>query len=411
MNFPFFIAKRYLIAKKSHNVINLISFISVIGVMVGTMALIVILSAFNGFDDLVHSLFNSFDPDLKILPATGKTFADTLHDMNRVKHLAGVMYASDVIEDNALLQYGKRQYIATVKGVSDEYTSMSGLDTMIVDGKFTLHYKNSPMAVVGQGIAISLSIGLNFINPIIVYVPRRTGRISMNPEKAFNREIIFPSGIFAIQQDFDQKYVIVPIAFARKLFEYTHELSAVELKLKPGSDLEKTEEEIKRLLGPDFQVKNRYEQQALLYRIMKTEKWAIFLILTFILIIASFNVIGSLSMLIIEKKEDIRTFRSLGSNGSVIRRIFLYEGWMITIVGALTGIIAGLLICWLQFRYGLVKIPGSGSFVIDTYPVKVRAVDIIIVFFTVLGIGYLAAWYPVRFITKRLLGKDFTNIR
>ncbi len=369
------------------------------------MALVVVLSTFNGFDDLVHSLFNSFNPDLKITSVMGKTFPDTLQKIYRVKHLPEVMFAADVIEGNALLQYGKRQYIATVKGVSDNYTSMSGVDTMMVDGKFTLHYKNSPMAVVGQGIAMNLGVGLNFVNPIIVYVPRRTGHISLDPEKAFNRMLIFPSGVFAIQQDFDLKYMIVPIDFTRKLFDYTHELSAVEIKCKPGADQKKTEEEISRILGPDFYVKNRYEQEAVLYRIMKTEKWAIFLILTFILLIASFNVIGSLSMLIIEKKEDIHTFRSLGGNIPLIRRIFLYEGWMITIVGALAGVILGLLICWIQLKFGLVKIPGSGSFVIDTYPVKVQIADLVMVFLTVAGIGFLAAWYPVRFITGRLLAR------
>ncbi|HHJ10146.1 MAG TPA: ABC transporter permease [Bacteroidetes bacterium] len=406
MNFPFYIAKRYLVAKKSHNVINLISFISVIGVMVGTMALVVVLSSFNGFDDLVHSLFNSFDPDLKITPAKGKTFPDSLAVIKKVKHLPEVMHAADVVEENALLQYRKRQYIATVKGVSDEYTAMSGVDSMMVDGAFVLHSKGAPMAVLGQGIAINLGVGLNFISPIKIYVPRRTKHISLNPERAFNKKYIFPSGVFAIQQDFDLKYMIVPLEFARELFGYTYELSAVELKFKPGVNNKQTEEKIENILGADFLVKNRYEQQALLYRIMKTEKWVIFLILTFILIIASFNVIGSLSMLIIEKKEDIMTFRNLGGDHSLIRRIFLFEGWMITIVGAVAGIALGLFICWLQLHFGIVKIPGSGSFVIDTYPVKVQALDILLIFLTVLAIGYGAAWYPVRFIIGRLVRND-----
>ncbi len=410
LNFPFYIARRYLIAKKSHNVINLISFISVVGVMVGTMALVVVLSSFNGFDDLVHSLFNSFDPDLKITPAQGKTFPDTLAAMKKVKQLPEVMVAADVIEENALLQYRNRQYIATVKGVSDDYIAMSGVDSMMVDGKFVLHEKNAPMAVVGQGIAMNLGVGLNFISPIKIYVPRRSKHISLNPERAFNKKYIFPAGVFAIQQDFDLKYMIVPLEFARELFGYHHELSAVEIKLKPGVQEKKAEEKIQTILGPAFRVKNRYEQQALLYRIMKTEKWAIFLILTFILIIASFNVIGSLSMLIIEKKEDIMTFRNLGGDYSLIRKIFLLEGWMITIVGAAAGVALGLFICWLQLRFGIVKIPGSGSFVIDTYPVKVLAPDIFLVFLTVLAIGYGAAWYPVRFIIGRMMKSDKRKI-
>ncbi len=400
VNFPLYIAKRYLVARKSHNVINLISGISVVGVMTGTMALVIILSAFNGFDTLVHSLFNAFDPDLKITPATGKTFPDTMPSLQRVEALPAVMYASGVIEENALLQYGDRQYIATVKGVGDVYTKMSGIDTMIVDGSFSLHQKGAPMAVVGQGIASNLGIGLHFITPIKVYVPRRGGRISPDPSKAFNKSYIFPAGVFAIQQDFDTKYMIVPISFARKLFGYGHELSALEIKLRPGAEVKRVQEQIRQILGSGFQVKDRYEQQALLYRIMKTEKWAIFLILSFILLIASFNVIGSLSMLIIEKQDDIATLRSLGAGVPVLRRIFLLEGWMITIAGAFAGVVLGLLVCWLQQQFGLVKIPGSGSFVIDTYPIVIKALDVLVVFVTVLAIGYGAAWYPVRMMVK-----------
>ena len=389
-----------MVARKSHNVINLISGISVTGVMVGTMALVIILSAFNGFDHLVHSLFNAFDPDLKITPVTGKTFPDTLPSLQRVSTLPEVLYTSGVVEENALLQYGDRQYIATVKGVGEAYTKMSGIDTMIVDGSFVLHQKGAPMAVVGQGIASSLGIGLHFITPIKIYVPRRGERVSLNPEKAFNKSYIFPAGVFAIQQDFDLKYMIVPITFARNLFGYDHELSAVEVKLRPGADVQAVQEKIRSLLGPGFHVKDRYEQQALLYRIMKTEKWAIFLILTFILVIASFNVIGSLSMLILEKQEDIATLRSLGAGVPVLRRIFLLEGWMITVAGAVAGVVLGLLVCWVQLQFGVVKIPGSGSFVIDTYPIVIRVWDVLVVFVTVLAIGYGAAWYPVRMMIR-----------
>jgi len=400
VNFPFYIARRYLVARKSHNVINLISGISVTGVMTGTMALVIILSAFNGFDHLVHSLFNAFDPDLKITPVAGKTFPDTLPSLQQVAALSEVMYTTGVVEENALLQYGDRQYIATVKGVGDAYTKMSGIDTMIVDGKFELYEKGAPMAIVGQGIASNLGIGLHFITPIKVYVPRRGERVSLDPGKAFNKSYIFPAGVFAIQQDFDLKYMIVPLAFARRLFGYDHELSAVEVKLRPGAEVKRVQEKISRLLGPSFRVKDRYEQQALLYRIMKTEKWAIFLILTFILIIASFNIIGSLSMLIIEKQEDMATLRSLGAGVPVLRRIFLLEGWMITVAGAVAGVVLGLLVCWVQLQFGVVKIPGSGSFVIDTYPIVIRMGDVAVVFVTVLAIGYVAAWYPVRMMIR-----------
>lgn len=403
MNFSFYIAKRYLFARKSKNVINIISAISVVGVSIGTMALIVILSVFNGFDNLVQSLFNSFDPDIKITIKEGKTFSSGAERIQNLKKLKGVLYMSEIIEENALLKYDDRQYIVTVKGVSDEFINMSGIDSMIIDGEFILKENKNNYAVIGQGVALSLAVGLNFITPINIYVPKRTQKVSINPEKAFSRKYIYPSGIFAIQQDFDSRYIIVPIDFARDLLDYSNEVSAIELKLDPVFNKNKIQEEIKKHLGTGYEVKNRFEQQELLYKIMKSEKWAIFLILTFILIIASFNVIGSLTMLIIEKKKDIDTLRSLGTNLSVLRKIFLFEGWMISILGAILGLMTGTIICWIQQHFGLIKIQGSDSFVIDTYPVNIELPDFIYVFLTVLFIGYLAAWYPVRYITRKFL--------
>lgn len=403
MNFSFYIAKRYLFARKSRNVINIISAISVVGVSIGTMALIVILSVFNGFDNLVQSLFNSFDPDIKITIKEGKTFSSGTERIQNLKKLKGVLYMSEIIEENALLKYDDRQYIVTVKGVSDEFINMSGIDSMIIDGEFILKENKNNYAVIGQGVALNLAVGLNFITPINIYVPKRTQKVSLNPEKAFSRKYIFPSGIFAIQQDFDSRYIIVPIEFARDLLDYSNEVSAIELKLDPVFNKNKIQEEIKNYLGTGYEVKNRFEQQELLYKIMKSEKWAIFLILTFILIIASFNVIGSLTMLIIEKKKDIDTLRSLGTNLSVLRKIFLFEGWMISILGAILGLMTGTIICWIQQHFGLIKIQGSDSFVIDTYPVSMEFPDFIYVFLTVLFIGYLAAWYPVRYISGKFL--------
>lgn len=403
MNFSFYIAKRYLFAKKSRNVINIISAISVVGVSIGTMALIVILSVFNGFDNLVQSLFNSFDPDIKITIKEGKTFSSGAERIQNLKKLKGVLYMSEIIEENALLKYDDRQYIVTVKGVSDEFINMSGIDSMIIDGEFILKENKNNYAVIGQGVALNLAVGLNFITPINIYIPKRTQKVSLNPEKAFSRKYIFPSGIFAIQQDFDSRYIIVPIDFARDLLDYSNEVSAIELKLDPVFNKDKIQEEIKKHLGTGYEVKNRFEQQELLYKIMKSEKWAIFLILTFILIIASFNVIGSLTMLIIEKKKDIDTLRSLGTNLSVLRKIFLFEGWMISILGAILGLLTGTIICWIQQHFGLIKIQGSESFVIDTYPVYLELPDFVYVFVTVFFIGYLAAWYPVRYISGKFL--------
>lgn len=406
MNFPFFVAQRYLFAKKTQNTINLISAISVVGVAIGTMALIVVLSVFNGFDSLVHSLFNSFNPDLKITIKEGKRFSSELPSLIKLKQIEGVLYQAEVIEEKALLKYGNKQDIVTIKGVSSNFIYMSGIDSMIVDGDFVLQQGNNDYAIVGQGIAIKLAIGLTFVNPIIIYVPKRTASVSMNPERAFNRKYIFPSGIFAIQQDFDSKYLIVPIKFARELLNFTSEVSSLELKLDPSSDPLAVQQEVKEIMGNDFFVKNRYEQEELLYRIMKTEKWAIFFILTFILIVASFNIIGSLTMLIIEKKKDISIIRSMGADLNHIRKIFLYEGWMISILGALAGLVIGVFICWLQQSFGLIRLQGSGSFVIDSYPVKMVFSDFLMVFITVLAIGYFAAWYPVRYITRKFLTQE-----
>ncbi len=377
-----------------------------VGVAIGTIALIVVLSVFNGFDNLVRSLFNSFDPDLKITSVMGKTFPANNKKIQLLEKADGILYLTEVVEENALLRYDERQYIATIKGVGEDFVRMSGIDSMIIDGNFTLVKDGNPYAVMGQGVAVNLAVGLNFISPVIFYVPRNTKLISMNPAKAFNRKYLFPSGIFAIQQDFDSEYVIVPLSFARDLLGYTDEVSAIEIKVDPSYETSMVQENIRELLGPDFSVKNRFEQQELLYKIMKSEKWAIFLILTFILIVASFNVIGSLTMLIIEKKKDIGILRSMGTSLSALRRIFLYEGWMISLLGAFSGLILGTLICWIQQQFGIIRLHGSDSFVIDAYPVSIEIPDLIWIFLTVLLIGYLAAWYPVRYITRRFVLKQ-----
>ncbi len=405
MNFPFYIAKRYLFKKKSQNVINIISTISVVGVGVCTMVLIIILSVFNGFDSLITSLFHSFDADLKITVKEGKSFTIDNEAFEKIKNLEGVAHFSEIVEENALLKYHDKQYVATVKGVSDEFVKMSGIDSMIIEGEFFLKHNNKSFAVIGQGIAYYLSVGLNFVTPINIYVPKRAKKVTFNPEKAFNKVSIFPIGIFAIQQDFDSKYIIVPIEFTRKLLDYTNEVSAVELKFKPGLSGRKNllQKEIRNILGEKYEVKNRYQQHELLYKVMKSEKLAIFLILSFILLIASFNIIGSLTMLIIDKNKDISTLRSLGANLKTIRNIFLIEGWMISIIGALSGLFVGAFVCWLQLKFGIISLYGTGSFIIDHYPVEMHFSDFISVLIIVLFIGFFAAWYPVRYITRRYI--------
>lgn len=403
MRFPLYIARRYLFSRKSQNAINIISGISMLGVAVGTMALVVILSVFNGFDEVVKSLFNSFDPDIEITATRGKVFIPG-ERFQQIREMEGVQYYAEVLEENALLKYDERQHIATIKGVDESFINVTGIDSMVYEGDMVLKDNKRSYAIVGQGVAYNLQIGLNFINPLFVYMPKRVGRINLaNPDDAFRRQYIFPKAIFAIEQDYDSKYVIVPIEFIRNLLDYNNEASAVEIKLDPAYDPMATQERIKKILGAEFQVKNRTEQNEMFYKVMRSEKWAIFLILTFILIIASFNIIGSLSMLIIDKKNDIHSLRNMGAGQKLIGKIFLLEGWLISITGSVFGIILGTLISWLQDRFELLQLSGSGTFVIDAYPVDVQAGDVLLVWVTVLIIGFLAALYPVRQISKKYL--------
>lgn len=405
MKTAFYIARRYLISKKSVNVINIISGISISGVTVGTFALIVILSVFNGLDTSIKTLFSSFDPDIKITAAKGKSFEMDEGNFNAIRQISGISTLTPVIEENALLGYGDRKYFATIKGVPANYSEVSGLDTScITSGRFLLEAKQIPYAVVGQGVAYYLSVGLNFTDPVHIYTLKKgvNGRPSL--ANSFNHSTIYASGIFANQQEIDSKYVLVPFGYAQELFQMGTRVSSVELGLKEGVSGESVQPEIRRILGGNFVVKTQFEQHELFYRVMKSEKWAIFIILGFILIIASFNILGSLSMLIIDKKADIAILQSMGANQKLIRTIFLFEGWMISLTGAVFGLILGILICSIQIKYGILKIPGNeGSFIFSSYPVEIRIGDLTAIFLLVSGIGFLAAWYPIRFISGKYL--------
>lgn len=403
MNFPFYIAKRYLISRKSHNIINIISGISIVGISIGTMALVIVLSVFNGLEEVVISLFNTFNPDLVIQPAKGKSFSTIDFPENKIRDIQGVVYYTEVIEENALLQYSNKQHIITIKGVSEEYQEMSRLDTCIVEGNFVLENGDRNYALMGIGVAYFLGIQISpQTEALTLYAPRRTSGYSLNFEQSFNSEKIIPSGIFSVQQDYDSKYIIVPIDYAKEILEFENELSFIELGISNPEKVDKIKEKISTLLGEDFVVKNRFEQQELLYKIMKSEKWAIFLILSFILLIATFNVIGSLSMLILDKKKDIKVLQSLGANKKLIKRIFFFEGILISIIGALSGLIAGAFICWLQQYFGLITLgQGNGSFVVDAYPVSMQLTDFIYIFTTVFIIGIIAASLPVQQISKK----------
>lgn len=367
------------------------------------MALVIVLSVFNGFDDLIKKLNKAFDPDLKISVVEGKTFVPDKHLLEQLSHIKGVAVYSEIIEENVLLKYGDKQYPATLKGVDRNYVKINGLDTMIQEGKFLLEDDKGEYALIGQGIAYYLQVGIKFITPLQVYYPKKDATITMDINDAISQRFIFPTGIFAIEQEYDAKYMIVPIKFARNLFGDSISISSIEVRVADKENINEIQTKVQNLFGQTFKVQNRQQQQELFYRIMKYEKYAIFMILTFILLVASFNIIGSLSMLIIEKKKDISTFHSMGADSLLIRRIFLYEGMMISLSGAILGLLLGLFVCWLQVKFGLIRLQGSGSFIIDAYPVSVRIGDILLAFLTVLTIGYLAAFYPVKFIIRKYL--------
>jgi lipoprotein-releasing system permease protein len=402
----FYIAKRYLFAKKSRNAINVISAVSVAGVAVGTMALIIILSVFNGLEKMVSAIFNTFDPNIKITAARGKTFEVDSSMLKLLANVDGVACYSLTIEENALLKYGERQYIATIKGVDENYAKVSGIDSAMWEGEFVLRTdKGIPRAIPGLGVASNLGLRINFINPLNIYVPRRSGSSSANPENAFNKKYVSPSGIYEVEKDYDSKYVYVPIEFARDLIENPNGVSSIEVRFTEKTDPASVQKKISSIYGKGYLVKNRYEQQEIFYKVMKSERVAIFFILTLILVIASFNVIGSLTMLIIEKQRDIGILRSLGADNNLIRKIFIFEGWLISIIGASAGIVLGFVVCWLQQTFGIIRL-NSDSLMMDAYPIVMKLKDFIVVPVTVLLIGYWAAWYPVRFLTKRLLSRD-----
>lgn len=406
LSFSLRIARRYLFSKKSHNAINIISGISASGVAIGTMALVCVLSVFNGFETLISDMFSAFDPDLKITLTQGKTFDVNSKEFSEIRKLKSVAYFTEVIEENALLRFKDKQMPATIKGVSDDFEKMTRIDSIMYDGKFQLYDGAFERAVPGIGVASILGLGAHFIDPLYIYAPKRTTNINLlRPENSFNQLGTFVSGIFAVQQlQYDDHYVLVSIGLARELFEYDRNtVSAVELKLAGGADSDNVQKQIQTIVGDRFQVKNRYQQQESFFKIMKIEKWITYLILCFILLIASFNIIGSLSMLIIDKKADIMTLRNLGADNQTIKRIFLFEGWMISAVGAIVGIALGAGLCLLQETFGFLKL-GSG-YVVEAYPVVTNLMDMLLVFVTVIIMGFLAAYYPVRYIKTKENGE------
>lgn len=413
-NFSFYVARRYMFSKKSVGAINVISFISVAGVAVGTMALVIVLSVFNGFHDLVASLFTNFDPQIEVVPVKGKTINADAPELDRIRHLDFVDVATDVVEDQAIAVYSDRQRMVTVMGVDENFDQLTNIsDILYGDGDFTLRVANLNFGVPGIRLAQDLGLGARWTDYLKIYAPVRRGQLTDldTPTDGFVVDsLLSPGVVYAVNQNkYDRDRIITSIYFARQLFDQDGMLSSLQLRLKPGTDLGTAKREIKAAAGEKFRVLDRFEQQADTFRIMQIEKVLAYVFLTFILIVACFNIISSLSMLIIDKKNDINTLHNLGANDRQIQSIFLYEGRIISAVGALIGIGLGLALCGLQQAFGFVKMgESSGTFIVNAYPVSVHYWDVLVVFITVILIGWAASWIPARRLRKQILNRITT---
>ena len=390
-----------MISKKSHNAINIISWISVLGIAVGTMALIIVLSAFNGLETLVEELYASFDPDLKITIIEGKTFDANEFPKDKILKISEVEFYNSALEEVALIKYEDKQTVATIKGVEENFYTMSGIDSLLIEGRVEHKSENNNNIIMGWGIADQLALFISqSVYQVGVIVPKRGTKKGLSPASEFNRKTANATGIFSVNPDFDTKYVLGELEFVQNLLKHENRLSSVELGLKEGSDWNAVKEKVQQVVGDKYRVQNRFEMNELIFKTNKTEKWITFLILSFILVIASFNIIGSLTMLIIDKKKDVWILKTLGANNSVIRKIFFAEGMLINLLGAFSGMLLGAFICWLQMKFGLLRLAGG---VVDFYPIELNIMDFVNVSIIVIIIGLIASWYPVRALTKKHL--------
>ena len=404
MPFSWYIALRYLFSKKSKNAINYITGVSVTLVAVVSMALVVAMSVFNGLALFVMSLFNLFDPEIRITHENGGVFIPDSAFV-QVASMPEVVSYSEVLVDDVLLSYADKQLVAKIKGVSQNYLETSSLDSILISGDFAIFDEVIPYVVVGQGVAHNLSIGLYFKDALHIFAARRTSSSAINPLDDFNKKYAYPRGIFSVQQEIDASYVISSIRFARELLEYTNnEVSAIEIALKPGTNEHAVMNQINAIVGDEYVVQNRELQHAFLYKITQSEKLITFLIVSLILIIASFSIVGSLTMLIIEKQRDVQILKSMGANVQLIKRIFIVEGWIISVFGACIGIVLGLALSYIQQEYGIIALSStSNAFAVDAYPVRIQMMDALYVLAMVLGVGFIAAYYPVQFVSKKYL--------
>jgi lipoprotein-releasing system permease protein len=401
LSLPLFIARRYFFAKKTQKAINIISIITTIAVAVGTFALVVVLSVFNGFEGLVIEMFNKFDPNIKVSAKVGKSFTISESNLKQIKAINGVAYAGLALEENVLLKYGDQQFIGAIKGIDNGLFNCSGLKNSITSGNTSLNYKGIPMAIIGEGVANKLSVNFdNAIQPLTIYFPNKeVNNTSLDPTNAFKVENISIGATFSIQHEFDSKYIITPLKFVQNLLG-ENIVSSIEIYLNNNADVKKTTASIRTIVGEGYYVKGRDEQHEFLYKIMRAEKWAVFFILLFILIIATFNLTGALTMLIIDKRQDIFIMKSFGVSTNTIKQVFIMNGLIITFIGVLFGLLLGVLLCWLQIRFGFLQFNGEGSFVVDAYPVKIISSDLLYIFAVVMIIGGLASVMPVFNIFK-----------
>lgn len=408
MNFPLFVARRYLFSKKSTNAINVISIISMIGVAVATMALVIVMSVFNGFHDLVASFLTNFDPQLEVVPTEGKSANANDPLLKKVKQLRQVDIATENVEDMAMAMYGDKLTMVTIKGVDDNFDKLTHIKEILYgDGEYELHAGNLEYGIIGIRLAQTLDVGATWNGYLKIYAPKRSGQLDMsNPASGFTVDsLLSPGVVFSVNQArYDKGHILTSIEFARNLFDMKGRISSLELRLQENSNLQEVKKEIQTIVGSRYKVLDRFEQQADTFKIMQIEKIIAYFFLTFILVVACFNIIGSLSMLMIDKKNDVVTLRNIGASDKQITKIFLFEGRMISVIGALIGILLGLLLCWLQQTFGFVSLGQSaGNFVVNAYPVSVHYLDILLIFITVIVVGWMAVWYPVRYFSKRLL--------
>ena len=398
MNLPLFIAGRYLFAKKSHNVINIISAISAVGMAIGTAALVIILSVYNGFDELVKSTLSNVEPDILVSPVKGKVFVPQQEDLDKIAALPGVKRYYKVLEENVFVDYDEHQGVARAKGVDEAYEAESPLLEHMTAGEFSLHKGQVPQMVAGAGLAYKMGMNPAFLSSATIFFPARDRNFSLsNPAASIESVSMRPSGIFTVNQQIDEELMIMPLDQTRQLLGYDEEVSGIEVRMIDGTtkkDLRKAINGIKEIMGADFKVLDRFRQNTSLYKMMRYEKAAIFLILIFIIIIIAFNIFGSLTMLIIEKKDDIETFRSLGATDKMLRKTFTREGWLISLLGLAAGLVIGVGFALLQHQFGFIKMPGN--FLVNAYPVIVQWSDILLTIAGVALIGYLIAIMPVK---------------